>query len=250
MTHRTSLYLFFVWLSVLGFVACDKRQVYEEPIPVGGHDYWPVFSAHTYVYRVDSIIFRRAGVRDTFSYRSTESLVDFLGVSQDTLVFWKRYMQPWYPDDSLPAHTVSEIRARGASRGRQYAHLADLVRLVFPASVGRHWEIVPADWGNGPAETIHGEQIYPFKGWRTARITTADGSYPLGDSLIGQVITVQEADAENLLERRYSRVEYAPGIGIVRQERRIMDTQLISTAPWEDKAQRGYICIKELISIE
>ncbi len=250
MTYRASVYLFFVCLSIPGFVSCDKRQVLEEPVPGGGHDYWPVFSGDTYVYRVDSIIFRRDGIRDTFSYRSTESMVDYLAEGQDTLVFWIRHMQPWAPGDSLPGHTVSEVRGRGDSRGRQREYSMDLVRIIFPASVGRHWEIVSPDQGNGPAETIHGEQIYPFKGWRIARIKDAGGNYLLGDSLIGQVITVQEADSENLLERRYSRVEYAPGTGIVRQERRIMDTQLISSAPWEEKAQKGYICIKELISVE
>jgi hypothetical protein len=58
------------------------------------------------------------------------------------------------------------------------------------------------------------------------------------------VLTVREADSENLIELRRSRVKYAKGIGLVYRELWVLDTQCIEQCdgkPWEEKAEKGFI---------
>jgi hypothetical protein len=64
------------------------------------------------------------------------------------------------------------------------------------------------------------------------------------------VVTVQNADSENLIELRLAHEKYARGVGLVYRELWILDTQCIEDCigmTWEQKAEKGFILKQTLI---
>ncbi|MFT6021272.1 MAG: hypothetical protein ACI9CQ_004079, partial [Saprospiraceae bacterium] len=70
-----------------------------------------------------------------------------------------------------------------------------------------------------------------------------------GDFAFEEVTTIQLADEENLLEKRYGIEKYAKGVGLIFKELQIYNTQDIEneTEPWEVKTERGFRVVMTLV---
>ncbi len=94
-----------------------------------------------------------------------------------------------------------------------------------------------------------------FKGW-DYEILSVDSSEVIGDINHDQVVTIQQANNDNVIELRYSQEKYAKGVGLVYRQREIMDSyckyigtnELCIGLDWREKAGRGFIMRETLIA--
>ena len=86
-----------------------------------------------------------------------------------------------------------------------------------------------------------------FKDW-DYRYLSVDRSEDISGMNYDRVLTVQQVDSENAIERRFGIEKYVFGSGLVFKERIILDTQNVTNdLSWEEKAERGFILRQTLI---
>ena len=95
----------------------------------------------------------------------------------------------------------------------------------------------------GTVISVAGESVTIFKNWLYEYRGTGE-SVEVGGQIYNDVVTVYQADEENLIELRLSYEQYARGIGMIYREMKILDTQCILPCEgetWEEKAEKGFI---------
>ncbi len=88
----------------------------------------------------------------------------------------------------------------------------------------------------------------PFTNWHY-EVDSIDIPSQIGAFAFDSVLVVTEADDNNVIERRFSRVKYAKHVGVVWREQLILDSQYCNqtpppvdcvSKPWTEKAEKGY----------
>lgn len=239
------------WVLIL-LVACrgeDPRPVMEEE----ARAYFPVQLGNSWVWSVDSVVYDPIG-----SARPIDTV--------------HAYIQEQVVDSFLSGGSLGFVVHRSMRRDSSEAWIFQKAILVFPESdrilwnednltflrlkdplkVGLEWEAT-ALIDPLVQLPIYGELMQPFKEWSSL----VQG---LGDTLItneaiwDDVLTLRQADYENLLERRFCLEVFQRGVGLVHRRMMILDTQCqgfpanCAGVPWEIKAEKGYILEQHLIS--
>ena len=123
--------------------------------------------------------------------------------------------------------------------------------MKIPAMEMTSWDGILFDPEN-VIEIIEGEILNTYRNWQyeiEARGITVNA---FGVEMT-DCIDVREADVSTLIDRRLSHAFYCRGIGLVRLERSILDSQCFNTnpdcefEPWEVKADKGYIMVQSLM---
>jgi hypothetical protein len=125
------------------------------------------------------------------------------------------------------------------------------IKMIFPVRDGQVWD------GNRYIDEfttiqVAGETIEAFKSWEYEVNSVGEQSV-VNNELFEDVVEIQQADNENLIELRESKEQYARGVGLIYREMRILDSQCISgcngdptcigiceSSPWEDIAEKGF----------
>jgi len=244
---------------MLVFVACDD-QTTEDLTVEYEYDYFPVEIGRSWTYQVDSITFDPSvggTAIDSFRTFLREVVVDTLRDNTGQLQYAvEQYSRrhdslPWKIDKVL----VLALEERKAIR------LEDNLRFVkmpFPVNTGDSWE-GSAFFDPFLLIEIRGEQVQMFKEW-SYRVLEKGQPVELGDLSFEEVASLQNADAENLFERRYALEQYAKGVGLIYRELLIADTQcqaccagdadICEALPWREKAEKGMILRQQLISYQ
>jgi hypothetical protein len=96
---------------------------------------------------------------------------------------------------------------------------------------------------------INGERLEPFILEWNYIYNYLDQAETVGAQFYDKVCKVTEVDDENALEKRFSVMKYAKGVGLIYKEQWILDTQIFdNTIPFIEKAQKGMILRQYLIS--
>lgn len=212
-------------------------------------DYFPLSVGKYAVYVVDSTIYDPNGATPVYHTRTffkelvADTLTDAAGGTAFRIERYERSA------DTLP-WTVSKVLS-AALVGNRLIVTEDnlrLVSLVFPPQVNTRWNgmeyIDP-----GQVVQVAGESLVMFKGWGHS-IPEPAGPDSIGSLFFPEVLSVHEADDENLIELRQSFSRYARGTGLVYRERRILDTQCIASCTgqsWDEKAEKGFIVKQRII---
>jgi hypothetical protein len=101
---------------------------------------------------------------------------------------------------------------------------------------------------------VRGESIQMFGNW-VYSIVSVDLAETIGGNAYQEVVTIQQADVENAIERRFSQEKYAKDIGLVYREREILDSYCKYTGDlgpcigktWFEKAGRGFRTVEILV---
>jgi hypothetical protein len=106
---------------------------------------------------------------------------------------------------------------------------------------------------------IGGEPIPVYADW-DYRILSVDEPFDGPELSFDSVLTIQQANADGLLDFRAAREQYARGIGLVYRELTAFATQcrdccsnntaICIDLPWRDKAERGLIIRQWLTAYE
>ncbi|MDX1406854.1 MAG: hypothetical protein R3330_01940 [Saprospiraceae bacterium] len=243
---------------LLGFLLLSCGESVIHPEPDRGYEYFPLKVGASWTYQVDSIIFDDGGsinVLDTVSgfvnERITGRTTDLTG---DTVYTLERRHRELITDPWTTTHiwTISRDDYR-AVRNEENVRL---VKMSFPLDTGSRWD--PLRFVSPDTEVPVGtELIEMYTNWSGAVLAIGHPK-TVGDLMFGDVMTCQQADDDNEIERRYVREQYARGIGLITRNDTILDSyckRIGQIEPcfglsWMEKGEKGYILQQQLIDFQ
>lgn len=255
---RSLSVLFFCTAFVIA--ACGKREVLP-PIDLdteaaAQYAYFPLKIGQSHIYQVDSVTydFANGGIsrRATTTFAKeviTDTLRDNTGALRYVIERYER------ADAALPWVLVAAETAQNTDNQiiRTENNLRFL-KLIFPMDRRSEWD--GNRWIDPDREiAIADERMRPFANWRY-EVDSIDIKSKIGKFSFDSTLVITEVDETNVVEQRFSRAWYAKGIGLVRREQRILDSQYCNktpapadcaTKPWTEKAERGYILTQTLM---
>lgn len=245
------LYLW-ITLPAIVFQACGDRET--EIFDSGAaqqYAYFPLQIGKYIDYQVDSVVydFGAGGgtTRDSSSTFVRESITDTIRDQNGQLAYTlERYERA---STNVPWELRSiETVTRTSSQAIRTENNLRFLKLVFPMDRRSEWD--GNIWIDVNREIeIAGERMRPFSNW-FYEVDSIDIQANVGTFSFDSTLLVTEADDNNIIERRFSRVRYAKNVGLVWREQFILDSQYCNqsippsdceTRPWELKAERGYI---------
>ncbi|SER41348.1 hypothetical protein [Neolewinella agarilytica] len=257
MRHLAILFL----LIPLFFAASCEEEV-EPPVDFSADlAYFPLELNQPLYYAVDSlVVFNTVSgiVYDTASAEVRETLVEEFVAGDGTTVYrgerWQR-SSPADPWVFLQTYTVSRSQTTAI---REEDNLT-FTKLVFPIDRGKSWD------GNAAFDptrefVVGGEFLNIYNGWQY-RYDTTEAAVTLSTGVtLENTIVVEQAEVDNLIDRRIAFERYAPGIGLV--ERFIdaratqcrtccsLDFMLCNDLSWDEKAEKGFLIRQTLLRTE
>ena len=239
-------------------VVCSCTDEVHDPIDAGiyGYEYYPLEVGTSRTYKIDSIQFDvGAGnlpTQDSSTFYLREDVVELIEDLEGKDVYRvERYRAespqgPWSIFDVI-------TQSRTINQAFYTENNVRLINLVFPIRKGVRWK-GDAFVKDRLIVFIQGESLEMYKGW-DFRVLSADSSEILVGQEYQEVATIQQADSDNPIERRYSLEKYAKGIGLVFRERQIVDSYCKQLGvldqclgkEWIEKAGRGFFTREVLI---
>lgn len=242
-------YTFFILFALLCLTSCKDEQTLEDPNIDYGYDYFPLVIGAELTYRVDSIIYDPNESTVTTLNNTVYIKEVVLDTFQDEVGRLSFRIERYEKPKLDTTWTLTDIWSalKTTRQAERFEENLRFIKMVFPVDDGDLWNGI-AHLDPTATYPIAGEQVEVFKSW-SSEVIDADQIEQVGDFAFDQVTTIQLADEENLLERRYGIEKYAEGVGLVFQEIQIYDTQKTDAAEalWEEKAEKGFRMIKTLI---
>ena len=242
----------FLLLFTLIHAACGDRQIaVPKPQNAEHYAYFPLQIGKYVVYAVDSVVYDFASgggtVQDSSSTLVREVITNTLLDNTGQLLY--QIERSERPDAAAP--WVLQSITTAARTGNQAIRTENnyrFLKLIFPMDKRSEWD--GNRWIDQNREIeIAGERMRPFINWQY-EVDSIDIPALIGAFAFESVLVVTEADDNNVIERRFSRVKYAKHVGLVWREQLILDSQYCNqtpppvdctTKPWPEKAEKGYI---------
>ena len=216
--------------------------------------YFPLEVGSSWTYRMDSVIYDPLGSaqpRDTSISFLREEITDtFRTPAGLTYVLERSFcydtLLPWVYQKTIGI-------SREPQSGRILWNEDGRIQILTldPVFTGLTWDgtaffdpliVIP----------IYGENMQPFKSW-SYQVLEKGVSRSTEEADYSDILVIQQANDENLIERRYSQTWHQRDVGLVYRHMMILDTQCggmpadCAGIPWEDKAEKGYILHQTLI---
>lgn len=240
---------FFLMCLIVGVYSSCTNEIEEFPSNNMDENFYPLSNGKYWEYQVDSTIFDNQGstVLSSSSFVK-EAIVGLLEESGDRKSY--RVERSWRASANQE-WKVTDIWSMGIEGNRAIKTEENLrfIKLIFPAEEGSQWD------GNAFIDSsikleYAGETVEVFKNWDYS-ISDRKVKEQIGVSTYDEVVTVTQADDENVIEKRYSVEKYARDVGMVYRRMEIYDSQCIEACvgqSWEDKAQKGFNLTQTLIA--
>ncbi|MCF8237071.1 MAG: hypothetical protein K9I85_02865 [Saprospiraceae bacterium] len=240
-----------LWLSLVMW-QCTADPLFPPVEAESGEDYLPLSFGRSWTYQIDSVIYDPLGSAqpvDTVSTYLQEVITDTFSTTAGLTFVMNQYTQT---DTTLPWIYLKTI---GISREQDRLLWNEenriLIKFLYPLYTGLSWDGT-AFFDPYLQVPIYGELMQPFKSW-SFKILGKQEQHQVGSHDWDQVLRIQQADDENLIERRFSQEWYQKNVGLVYKRMYILDTQcggepaLCAGIPWEEKAEKGYILTQTLL---
>ena len=229
-------------LFALLMAACQSEQKLEEYQLNAGYDYFPLVVGKYLTYQIDSTIYdpsasgtNKISTRIFAKEIVTDTFRDNLSQLNYKIERFERRADtlPWAIKDVWVAALTNQQAIRTEENIK-------FIKIIFPTKKGNSWD------GNAFIDPnlsvqIAEESVQMFKNWNY-RTLTVDQPATINGKLYPKVMTIEQANNENLIELRQSSEKYARGVGLVSRSMRILDTQKINqgSTAWALKAERGF----------
>jgi hypothetical protein len=256
--------VFILGLSLIALASCTESNV----VPLeDGRDYYPLEVGRFLEYRLDSIIFddsQGGNIQDTLSGFIREVITGkFEGLTGDTSYIIERSFRRDETDSWVVTNNFTES-TDNSSAFRQEGNLTQ-VKMRFPLRDNTRWD--PTTFIDPSTEVQVGtELIEMFTNWE-GLVIALDSSENVGAFNFEKVLTSQQADDDNDIERRFVMEKYAAGIGLVLRVDSILDSRCkrlgellpclesdgngnLVPQPWSKKAEKGYILRQEITNFK
>ncbi len=243
-------YLFIILASGYLLFSCTSCGTPEPEDIDLGINYYPLEVGKFRIYKVDSIIYDNKNntiVQDTNSFFLKEELTDTIRDNQGNLVYTLERFEradindTWRVKDVYGV-TLIDYQLHTVEENQRF------IKLVYPVGV----DVAPWNGNTFIDEfttvDIAGESIEIFKGW-LYEYSEVDVPMQIQSIVFDSTLTVIQASEDNLIEYRYSTETYARGVGLIKKDMQILNTQCYNcgTDTWEEKAEKGFILKQEII---
>ncbi len=246
---RITKLLLGVFIAIAFFFACSESTVTEDLEVDYNYEYFPLEIGKYVTYQMDSTVYDPNGTE--LVYNSTnfvrEELVDTFRDNQGRLSY---VLERFEKANESDPWVIKDVWY--ATRGRFQAEVVEenlrLVKLVFPARLGVTWDATDFI-DKEQSIVVAGETIAMFKNW-SSEILSFEKAEAIGTLSFSDVMVIEHADEENLIEKRFSMEKYAPEVGMVYRYVEILDTQCIEDCgglTWHEKAEKGFILEQKVI---
>lgn len=253
---QLTVFLLFFCFCVMNIAACEEKT--EAPIDLQ-YDYFPLAVGKYWVYQVDSILFvptfgttRLDSATNFIKEEIIESFVDNAG---DTIYRVER-LERKNNAESWQIKKVFAIQ-RSRTQAIQTEDNLRFIKLVFPLQEGKNWNST-AFPTEGLTIPIASQQIEIFNHWES-EATAIGEPLQVGSFNFDKTATIFYANETTITtEYRVAAEVYAKGIGLVKRDWSILDTQckvccngpsaMCVQLPWEKKAEKGFILKQILIA--
>ena len=238
------------WLCILSvfILSCSEELETGSSGTVLASPYFPIEIGHKTKYLVTEITyFENSGIIDTAHYELEERIVDtYIDDADQQLAVIDRFTKlssesNWTFQSSWLAHIQNNQAIRTEDNRR-------FIKLKLPLTQNEMWDGNSLFDDSAPI-VIGDSPINYYKNWES-RIVKMDEEVEILEALFSDVLTIELVDYENKLELREGMEMYAPGIGLIYKELRILDTQCFDhcdNIPWHSKAHKGHIYVQELV---
>lgn len=241
----------FLLLSAI-FWQCTSDP-FSPPLEVEeGTSYLPLTMGRTWTYQIDSVIYDPLGSAqpvDTVSGYIRETVQDSFSTPSGITYVLYREGRPDTASNWVYQKTIGVSREQNQLLWQEDGRI--LIKFAYPIYNGMNWDGT-AYFDPFVQIPIYGETMQPFKSWSFALLGKQE-TQQVGPFLWNHVLRIQQADDENLIERRLSEEWYQDGIGLIYRNMMILDTQCggnpgnCAGIPWQEKAEKGYILKQILI---
>ncbi len=241
-------------LCLFFFTDCKDKTTLDDFSVDFGYDYFPLEVGKYREYQVDSTTYDIGPNESVIVLNSTtfvrEEITDTITDNLGRLGYKVERSERASAEDSWQIKDVWMAISTDEQAERLEENLR-FIKMIFPLKEGAIWD------GNRFIDEfttvqIAGETVEVFKSWEY-EVTSIGEQAVVNNELFDDVIEIQQADNENLIELRESKEQYARGIGMIYREMRILDSQCISgcngdptcigiceSSPWEDIAEKGF----------
>lgn len=203
-----------------------------------GYNYLPDDSGSFVIYQVDSIIYddfdnsrrnRTIYLKEKIGEQFTDNLgrqaKKILRYYSDTMTtVWELFNVDYLVKNDLTAERVED--------NLRY------IKLVFPNDVNKKW--LGNKYITIPPPYIIDTSNYYLNDWKYT-IVNRDRYYDNGRKIFDSTMLVSHIQDSSAITKTYSIERYARSVGLVYREFWIVTGQINIGAPWEDRAQKGFI---------
>lgn len=252
--------LLLILLLIVNFgvfwVSCGREV---EDYPAVDYAYFPLETGKYIIYQVDSLSYDEFNCTVDSGSVELKELITSKDTDGEGNVYYRteRYYRknsndPWQFKNVWVSQIV-DYQAHRVEDNQRY------IKLVFPVVDQKKWDGI-IYIRRDTLVAVKGGAIDFYKDWDDFKYTSVGEQEVINGKTYDEVLTVEQVDKINNIERRYSIEKYAKGIGLVSKEMWILDTQCrnackgtgdLSTCintPWEYKAERGFILKQKIIS--
>lgn len=216
--------------------------------------YFPLVLNQPKFFSLDSIVLFNTirGIEyDTAQLEVRETLVERFEAADGTETFRGERWDRRLPDGQW-RFSQTYTMSRNELRTTRTEDNLSFTKLVFPLTVGKRWD-GHAAFDDSRSFVIGGEFIEVYQGWDYRYVST-DNAIAVGSTAINTegAVLIEQDFTDNLISQSIAYEIYAPGIGLVerfidsrRTQCRICcnatNTELCSSLPWDEKAEKGFI---------
>jgi hypothetical protein len=247
---------YFLFGAMLILTSCSKREIETAKDTDYQFRYFPLEIGKAIQYQLDSFVFEidTNGIVsiDSISVQVRDEMIDstksVTGEQNYIVVRSELRNGSWVPVRTMQVGRDENKAWRTEDQFR-------LLKMPFPMTMRSEWDGLT--FINRETEVeIRQNRIRPFTNWEF-EVDSINISKTIGTFNFDSTLTITEANDVNAIERRFSRVIYAMGVGPVFMEQWILDSQYCNqtppptdceSLPWEIKAERGYILRQTVIS--
>ncbi len=246
---KNLIFSLLILFSLVVLQSCREEFIPAEDIQLE-LDFYPVDSITTWEFVMDSVIYDNEGlVIDSSSSFLREQIVSKTIVDGDIPVYTLEIARK---DDFFDQYFVTDVwtlRIENNSVIRNEENL-NKVKLKMPPVLGSRWDGTP--FPEDVNVFVAGDPIQMYLNWES-KVADRFTDVTFSGVEYDDVINIIHADYENQINRRFSTEYYAKGIGLIRRELAIYDSQCFNdpncdnTKPWPEKAEQGFSLTQKLI---
>lgn len=232
-----------LFIIIFGLNCTKESNNYLKP-----QDFYPASLNNHWIYEIDSLTFDvgptgviKRQVRSFLRETLRDTFTD--GAGQTAYIISRESSSgmdgPW----DFQGQDILQIKPGGIEKVENNLRF---LKLKFPIRKGMVWN------GNifidpQTKVTVEGEPVEMYKSW-IYTYPQVDFATNLGNQAYDHVLKLDLANSENKIELRKAFELYAHEVGLIYREYHILDTQNISEAPWDQKAEKGFILRQTLIT--
>jgi hypothetical protein len=203
-----------------------------------GYNYLPDDSGSFVIYKVDSVIYNDFDNSRRYSTiylkeKIGEQFTDNLGrTAKKILRYYSDTMTTEWELHNVDYLIKTQLVAERVEDNLRY------IKLVFPNDVNKKW------LGNKlitiPPPYIIDTSNYFLNDWKYT-IKNRDAYYDNGTLIFDSTLLVSQIQDSSAITKTYSIERFARSVGLVYKELWIVAGQINIGAPWEDRAEKGFI---------